>query len=159
MSGRKNKIAGYPTPTPEEIAGLLARAVNNPKSGEAATAKKNLWRMPEEKAVINKFEIKVPAAAMDNIRLGHMDKMMEDHWYMYCDDSTIRYYRSWTGICAYEAQYVKDGEDYRITEVAVNRNPDQYRGTDDDYDFNMFIGLLIGDAGVGNLDFLFKYTL
>ena len=36
---------------------------------------------------------------MQQITLGHIPDAMEDHWFMYCDDQYIRYYRSWTGRC------------------------------------------------------------
>lgn len=63
---------------------------------------------------------------------------MEDHWFMYCDESTIRYYRSWTGFCIYVAKYVDNGDSCKITELMVNRDPEQYRGKTNNYDAALF---------------------
>jgi hypothetical protein len=40
--------------------------------------------------------IEVDAEDMEILRKGHIPNAQEDHWFMYCDDEHIRYYRSWT---------------------------------------------------------------
>jgi len=49
-----------------------------------------------------------------------MPQEMEDHWFMYCDSETIRYYRSWTGLCVYVAHYEKRGDHYEITNLTID---------------------------------------
>lgn len=66
---------------------------------------------------------------------------------MYCDDSTIRYYRSWTGFCIYVAKYEVDGVECRITELMVNREPEQYRETNNNKDIALFMALLTEEYG------------
>lgn len=54
------------------------------------------------------------------IEQGHIPEAQEDHWFMYCDSNTIRYYRSWTGMCAFEAHYRKSQDKYIIDSLIMN---------------------------------------
>ncbi len=56
------------------------------------------------------------------LRKGHIPEVQEDHWFMYTDDAFIRYFRSWTGMCAFEAHYSKEGENYHIDHLRMNKN-------------------------------------
>jgi len=67
--------------------------------------------------------------------------------FMYCDESTIRYHHSWTGYCIYIAKYVRQGDEYVITELQVNRDSEQYGGTDDVKDAALFMALLTDQYG------------
>ena len=84
---------------------------------------------------------------MDIIRYGHIPDVMEDHWYMYCDDNAIHYLRSWTGLHIFEAHYEKSGDDYRITELRINNNPNEYRLSDAESATALFYALLISEYG------------
>lgn len=64
-----------------------------------------------------------------------------------CDETTIRYYRSWTGFCIYVAKYEDNGELCRITELIVNRESEQYSCTDDEHDVALFMALLTEEYG------------
>lgn len=81
------------------------------------------------------------------IRYGHIPDAMEDHWFMYCDENTIRYYRSWTGICFAQATYEPSGDGFRITELRINNNPKEYQLNDVDAAVALFYGLLISEYG------------
>ena len=118
-----------------------------PKITRIATA--DSWKilpMPDRHNIII-TDIQVPTEAMDIIRKGYIPEAMEDHWFMYCDETTIRYYRSWTGFCIYAAKYEDDGEACRITELAVNREPEQYTCTDNEHDIALFMALLTEEYG------------
>ena len=84
---------------------------------------------------------------MSIVKYGHIPEAMEDHWFMYCDENTIRYYRSWTGICVYAAKYEDNGTICRITELTVNRDPEQYGCTDNEHDVALFMALLTEEYG------------
>ena len=84
---------------------------------------------------------------MDIVKYGHIPEAMEDHWFMYCDETTTRYYRSWTGICIFVARYEDDGSQCRISELQVNSDPDQYRGKGDEKDVALFLALLTEEYG------------
>ena len=112
-------------------------------------ATKDCWKvlpMPEKKTVIP-LNVTIPYDAMHIVKYGHIPEAMEDHWFMYCDEDTIRYYRSWTGICIFEARYEEYGGVYRITDLVVNRDPEQYANTDIKKDTNLFLALLTEEFG------------
>lgn len=84
---------------------------------------------------------------MEIVKFGHIPDAMEDHWFMYCDDHVIRYFRSWTGICFVEAFYEKHDDEYRITELRINNNPKEHQLNDVDEAVALFYGLLVSEYG------------
>ena len=165
---KPRRTTSHPTLTEEEQkvlmmwtmgAGNSAKRFNgeNPIPPKKEVATKDSWKilpMPEKKKVIP-LDITIPSAAMDIVRYGHIPEAMEDHWFMYCDDTTIRYYRSWTGICIFVARYEDDGSKCWITELQVNSDPDQYRGKGDEKDVALFMALLTEEYG-GNASMFWK---
>ena len=121
----------------------------DPIPPKTKVATKDSWDnqpMPDKHVVIP-MDVIIPSAAMSIVKRGHIPQAMEDHWFMYCNETTIRYYRSWTGICIYIAKYEEDGDVCHITELTVNRDPEQYGGTDDDHDKALFMALLTDEYG------------
>ena len=165
---KPRRTTSHPTLTEEEQKALMmwtmgagnsAKRFNgeNPIPPKKEVATKDSWKtlpMPEKKKVIP-LDITIPSAAMDIVRYGHIPEAMEDHWFMYCDDTTIRYYRSWTGICIFVARYEDDGSQCRISELQVNSDPDQYRGKGDEKDVALFLALLTEEYG-GNARIFWK---
>ena len=132
-------------------AGNSAKRFNdeNPIPEKTKVATKDTWNvepMPEKRVVIPLDET-IPSDAMRVVKYGHIPDAMEDHWFMYCDESTIRYYRSWTGFCIYVARYVDNGIICKITELMVNREPEQYGCTDNEHDVTLFMALLTEEYG------------
>lgn len=154
MENKKKK------PSPEALKALMmwtmgagnsAKRFNgeNPIPAKTEVATKDSWKtlpMPEQHITIP-VGIVLPDDAMECVKYGHIPDAMEDHWFMYCDDSTIRYYRSWTGICIYEAKYKKVDDGYEITELIANRFPEQYGCNDDKHDLALFMALLTEEYG------------
>lgn len=137
-------------------AGNSAKRFNgeNPIPQKTKVATKDSWNIEpiSEKHTTIPMDESIPSEAFRVVKYGHIPDAMEDHWFMYCDETTIRYYRSWTGFCIYVAKYEDDGETCRITELMVNREPEQYTCTDDKHDIALFMALLTeeygGDASV-----------
>lgn len=132
-------------------AGNSAKRFNgeNPIPNKTVVATKESWKikpMPEKNVTIP-MNVIIPREAMQVVKYGHIPDAMEDHWFMYCDESTIRYYRSWTGSCIYIAKYVEEGDKCTITELQVNRDPAQYSNTDNDDDIALFLALLTEEFG------------
>ena len=132
-------------------AGNSAKRFNgeDPIPAKTKIATKDSWHiepMPDKHTTISMDE-SIPSAAMRLVKYGHIPDAMEDHWFMYCDETTIRYYRSWTGICIYIAKYEDDGETCRVKELTVNREPEQYSCTDDEHDVALFMALLTEEYG------------
>lgn len=122
---------------------------DNPIPKKTKMATKDSWKtefMPEKNVLIS-MKVTFPREVMQVVKYGHIPDAMEDHWFMYCDESTIRYYRSWTGFCIFIAKYVEEGDKYTITELQVNRDPDQYRCKDNDHDVSLFMALLAEEHG------------
>lgn len=80
------------------------------KSKTVTSCDWNIEPMPSDSNEMSEmaFDFRISGEAMEIIRKGHIPEVQEDHWFMHCDEEYIRYYRSWTGICAFEAHYKKD---------------------------------------------------
>lgn len=70
----------------------------------------------------------------------------DDRWFIYLEDDWLSIHRSWTGQCIYRVRFAPDGEQYRIAEAWANRDPAQFRRTDD-------------AADVGDLERLIEHFL
>jgi hypothetical protein len=106
--------------------------------------------LPDDPNEVSQIEcqIEVCAEDMEILRKGHIPNAQEDHWFMYCDDSHIRYYRSWTGMCAYEAHYRKTAEDkYLIDELTVNKRVIEFGVNGDRPAQALFLYLLTAETG------------
>jgi len=82
------------------------------------------------------------SAEMDRIRMGLIPEQMEDKWFTYFDNDVLYFHRSWTGMCMYQAHFVKEGESYRITTAEVNRDKEWYKNEDDAYDVGLILYLI-----------------
>lgn len=148
------------SPTKEELSALKLWTMGagnsakrfkgeNPIPVKTVVATKDSWTilpMPEQYITIP-VGVVLPDNAMECVKYGHIPDAMENHWFMYCDDSTIRYYRSWTGFCIYVARYEKVDEGYKIIDLTVNRYPEQYKCDDDKHDLALFMALLTEEYG------------
>ena len=82
---------------------------------------------PEDYSDIKDVPIVVPKWAMDIIKKGHIPEAQEDHWFMYCTHDAFRYYRSWSGMCAYDCHFRRlDNDLYLIDRITVNRDLAQF---------------------------------
>ena len=134
--------------------GDSSKALNgeNPLPEKRKTATASSWKtipMPEDSDEIAQVDLDfwIPAAAMAIIRKGHIPAAMEDHWFMYCDEEYIRYFRSWTGICAFEAHYTKDGNDYRVDRLRISSDFAQYGANGAAAGAALFRYLVLAESG------------
>ena len=76
------------------------------------------------------------------IKRGVIPREMEDKWFIYWKDDELHFHRSWTGFCVYKVRF--DCEDMGAAAVSatINRDPDQYTNTDDEYDAKMIAYLI-----------------
>lgn len=98
----------------------------NPKKVERATVESWKTEPMVEPAINVDLSFRVSEKQMEIISYGHIPEAMEDHWFMYCDESHIRYYRSWTGLFVFDATYVKadDGDGLIINNLRIHPNTD-----------------------------------
>ena len=134
--------------------GNMGRYFNgeNPLPDKTKIATKDSWSTepwPEENDItFMKTDIDVSEADMDILRRGHIPDAMEDHWFMYCDDKAICYYRSWTGMPAFEARYVKTPSGVKITSLKMHHGLSQWGVNGDKAGFALFLYLI--DAETDN---------
>jgi hypothetical protein len=100
------------------------------------SARKDSWKthpMPEQRAVLN-FNAEFSKEEFQKISAGVIPEEMEDKWFIYLDENTLNFHRSWTGFCVFQVEFERANEKYRVTRALVNRNPREYRRTDESYD-------------------------
>lgn len=90
--------------------------------------------------------ISITEEDMAIIRKGHIPEAQEDHWFMYCSKQHIRYYRSWTGTCAFEAHFLKKEQKYIIDEIIINHALVEFGVNGDEAGVALFLYLLINSA-------------
>lgn len=84
----------------------------------------------------------------DQISHGLRPSCMEDKWYMFLENMTLFIHRSWTGHCIYKIVFESKNNEYVIKETYVNRDPNQYNASDDQYDISL-INFLINNLLLG----------
>ena len=75
---------------------------------------------------------------MNVLRFGNIPEAMEDKWFWYMEGSVLYAHRSWTGFCIYRIEFQEDNHHL----VTVNRDPEQYKGTDIEEDRKSLNNLL-----------------
>jgi hypothetical protein len=76
------------------------------------------------------------------IARGFVPTAMEEKWFIYMDRGRLLFRRSWTGILIYDVEATWHDDQFYLGQVRVNRDPEQYRETDDDYDRRVLIYLI-----------------
>jgi hypothetical protein len=122
----------------------------NPMPQKTKVAKSTSWKTePMPTTDISRIEVNISVTEEDMliIRKGHIPEAMEDHWFMYCDDEYIRYYRSWSGMCAFEAHFHKQENQYVIDEICINQALVEFGVNGDKTGVALFLHLLIAEVG------------
>ena len=102
--------------------------MSNPE--KIIAAQKSDWKTSEMPAQHTTFiiERKISPSEMEKLKLGNIPQEMEDKWFWYFENGKLYAHRSWTGFCIYILSFTSGSD--RI-EVTANRDPEQYRCTDD----------------------------
>ncbi len=93
--------------------------------------------MPNQCTELDFAETFTPDEFEKKISHGLIPKEMEDKWHIYLDGNTLYLHRSWSGHCIYKIEFTRDSEKYSAVKTIVNRDPEQYRETNDSYDSKM----------------------
>lgn len=78
----------------------------------------------------------------DRITHGCVPIQMEVRWFVFPDDIQPDFHRSWAGPCMDQMKFEKKGNESFVTEAWVNRNQEEYRNTDDNYDIELLSFLI-----------------
>lgn len=71
-------------------------------------------------------------AEFTRLQQGLVPEEMEDKWFVVWHGDALWLHRSWTGFCIYRVGFAVGGDEVAIAEVIVNREPEQYTGSDKD---------------------------
>ncbi|MBR3080236.1 MAG: ADP-ribosylglycohydrolase family protein [Prevotella sp.] len=135
-----------------EMYDLIIQIADDLYHGETRPpfASRDSWKINDapQQYVSIPMNLEIPLSEMENVWKGHIPKCMEEHWFMYCDKKSIRYYRSWTGDCIFIASYRIYGNYCRIMELAINRYFNN-GNTNSNENKDLFLTLLKHDSEVG----------
>lgn len=73
-------------------------------------------------------------AEAEAIANGSIPKAMEDKWFICLHESWLLFHRSWTGVCVYALRLEDSPGGLQVVDSWVNRDPNQYKWTDVEYD-------------------------
>jgi len=108
------------------------------------SAKQSDWQteeLPSSRSTVSLRRVFSPDE-MPRIRAGLVPKAMEDKWFIYWENDTLYFHRSWTGICVYIVRFAAERDGYRMVEADLNRDPEQYNETSDNRDAKMISYLI-----------------
>jgi hypothetical protein len=75
---------------------------------------------------------------------GLVPEEMEDKWFIVFDGGALWFHRSWTGLCVYRVRFAEEDGRFRVSEAIMNRDPAQYRSTDDAHDADLVARIMDG---------------
>ena len=71
----------------------------------------------------------------DVIARGLVPGDMDDRWFIFLENNQLYLHRSWTGTCIYQITFDRtDSDSIVVTEALVNRDPEEYKAADDEFD-------------------------
>ena len=73
-------------------------------------------------------------ADAEQMMQGFIPREMEDKWFIYFEDGWLWFHRSWTGAVVYAVRLDGSSAGVRVVESWVNRNPEQYKLKDTEFD-------------------------
>jgi hypothetical protein len=92
--------------------------------------------MPEARARIP-YARTFDCAEYERVIRGIVPKQMEDKWFVFYEDPWLWFHRSWTGTAIYGVRLRAGSAGSTVEEAWVNREPEQYRETNDVHDAAM----------------------
>jgi len=108
------------------------------------TAKKADWKtlpLTSKRSVIQ-LNRTFTVEEIDTIRKGLIPREMEDKWFIYWEEDTLFFHRSWTGFCMYIVHFLEEKDKYSLISADINRDPDQYKETSNERDVEMILYLI-----------------
>lgn len=73
-------------------------------------------------------------ADADALKEGLIPRQMEDKWFICFHEGWLLLFRSWTGACVYGLRLDGSPAGVRVVDSWANRDPNQYKCTDIEYD-------------------------
>ncbi len=116
------------------------------------TATRDSWKilpMPEIQAFLS-YTRCFSVAEYEKLLVGLIPGAIENKWFCFLKEETLYFHRSWTGHCIYKIHFEKTENGFCIKKVIANRDKEQYKENDDNYDTKMLdfliSNLLLGES-------------
>lgn len=94
--------------------------------------------------IVLMLDFHLDAAESASVRHGLLPLEMEDKWFLYCEGTTLYMHRSWTGVCIARVHFVSEGDGLHAVSAEINRDPEQYAGTDNAADIALIERMVRG---------------
>lgn len=79
----------------------------------------------------------------DVIARGLVPAGMDDRWFIFLENNQLYFHRSWTGTCIYQVTLDRtESDSIVVTEALVNRDPNEYKIADDEFDVGLLAFLI-----------------
>ena len=107
--------------------------INVSDTNEIAT--KDIWKnLPIDNPKQLQIYLEFNESQFSKIKNGLIPEEMEDKWFIYYEEGSLYFHRSWTGFGIYKVKITKEPTGYIIREFWVERNIEKYSNTDDEQD-------------------------
>jgi hypothetical protein len=110
-------------------------------------SRKKVLPMPASKSRLS-IKREFTQEEYNRIALGLIPLSMDEKWFIFLENDWLYFHRSWTGACIYQLRLENHEGNYSVAEAWVNRDPNQYKCTDDAYDVAL-ISFLIDNFLLG----------
>lgn len=97
--------------------------------------------MPPQQAVV-RLEGQFSAETLPYLRQGYIPQSPHDKWFIYYADGWLHCHRAQTGACIFQLQLLPEGDQINAPLMRVNRDPTQYRQSDDAYNVALLAYLI-----------------
>jgi hypothetical protein len=71
------------------------------------------------------------------LSMGYIPQGPDDKWFIYLEDEWLYFHRAGTGTCIFQLQILANGGQYQAVKALVNRDKQQYRNEEDEYDVQL----------------------
>jgi hypothetical protein len=99
------------------------------------------------------FERSFTQHEFSRLSRGFVAESMENRWHVFFKDPWLTFVRSWSGFCIYKVRIEKNGAEYRVAKVLVNRDRREYGGDDPRVEAELLShlidGMLLGARDLG----------
>lgn len=96
--------------------------------------------MPERRTSIP-INLTLREYEMRKLRYGYYPDN-DTRWFVYLADNVVYFHRSWTGHCIFQFTIEPDGDVYQVSELIVNRDPQQFNSHGEEDDKRIVLDLL-----------------
>ena len=98
--------------------------------------RKNDWKivdMPETYEAA-KIDRSLSEQEYQTLVCGFLPRDMDDRWFLYVQHNWVYLHRSWTGHCIFKLKLEVLSSHVILTDIHINRDPDQYRSVNTEAD-------------------------